>query len=224
MNRRRCSRTTSSTNPQRRAYNPDIGPEVDAIVLRALQKSPHDRYPSAATMITDIDRVLESNEARANPSAVSAIASVGAVMELPYWPALTVLARTREVRRHRLIRSVSAVAAACYPLPASASFICAALVKWVAHPRLSLSEVSSNPELSSQELTRLSFLRRRRNCHRAGSPSWARGSVVSEGGLLSGDQASRSVTSVVAIAGSAPAARLAPVTAARAWRSQRPRA
>ena len=37
-------------------------------------------------------------------------------MELPYWPALTVLARTREVRRHRLIRSVSAVAAALLPV------------------------------------------------------------------------------------------------------------
>ena len=97
-------------------YNPDIAPDVDAIVLHALEKSPHDRYPSAAAMITDIDRVLESNQARSNATAVSAIASVVPAMELPYWPALTVLARAREVRRHRLIRSVSAVAAALLPV------------------------------------------------------------------------------------------------------------
>ena len=97
-------------------YNPDIGPDVDAIVLHALEKSPHDRYPSAAAMISDIDRVLESNQARADATAVSAMASVVPAMELPYWPALTVLARAREVRRHRLIRSVSAVAAALLPV------------------------------------------------------------------------------------------------------------
>ena len=97
-------------------YNPDIGPDVDAIVLHALAKSPHDRYPSAAAMITDIDRVLESQRARADAIAVAAMASVVPALELPYWPALTVLARAREVRRHRLIRSVSAVAAALLPV------------------------------------------------------------------------------------------------------------
>ena len=55
-------------------YNPDIAPDVDAIVLHALEKFPHDRYPSAAAMITDIDRVLESNQDRFNATAVSAIA------------------------------------------------------------------------------------------------------------------------------------------------------
>ena len=166
-------------------------------------------------MITEIDRVLESNEARANATAVSASASVGAAMELPYWPALTVLARAREVRRHRLIRSVSAVAAALLPVagfgllhlrgPGEVGGASAALaLGGVVQPRVVQSGTDrvgpsqATPQLSPGGVT-----------------------VVGEGigiergrVLLAGDQASRSATSVVASARDRrPRPRLAPVPA-----------
>ncbi|WP_030620335.1 Stk1 family PASTA domain-containing Ser/Thr kinase [Streptomyces fulvoviolaceus] len=41
-------------------YNPEIGPEVDAIVLRALEKDPGYRYQSAAEMLADVEARLGS--------------------------------------------------------------------------------------------------------------------------------------------------------------------
>ena len=40
------------------ALNPAVGPEIDAIALRALAKDPADRYQTAAEMSADIGRVL----------------------------------------------------------------------------------------------------------------------------------------------------------------------
>ncbi|MCX5556512.1 Stk1 family PASTA domain-containing Ser/Thr kinase [Streptomyces sp. NBC_00038] len=48
-------------------YNPEIGPDVDAIVLRALQKDPWYRYQSATEMLGDIEAQLS-----ARPSAAGA--------------------------------------------------------------------------------------------------------------------------------------------------------
>lgn len=51
-------------------YNPDIGPEVDAIVLRALTKDPAYRYQSAEQMLTDVEVCLGSRLPEARPGSV----------------------------------------------------------------------------------------------------------------------------------------------------------
>ena len=45
-----------STPPS--AWNPDVPPAVDAIVLSAVERDPNDRYASAADMLVDIDNYL----------------------------------------------------------------------------------------------------------------------------------------------------------------------
>ena len=63
--------------------DPEVGPEVDAVVLKALAKDPADRYGSARDMRTDIDRVLAGHQpaAAAVPVPVAAtpasVASAG---------------------------------------------------------------------------------------------------------------------------------------------------
>ncbi|MEO8105895.1 MAG: Stk1 family PASTA domain-containing Ser/Thr kinase [Actinomycetes bacterium] len=47
--------------------NPDIGPEADAIVMKALTKNPQNRYQSAAEMRTDINRALQGATVAAPP-------------------------------------------------------------------------------------------------------------------------------------------------------------
>ena len=101
---------------------------------------------------------------------------------MPHWPAVTVLARAREVRRPRLIRSVSAVAAAVLPVagfgllhvrgPGDVGGASAAL---------GLGGAAPSPELSSHELMRLSLLRRRRRCHESGLPQCGRASAIGQG-------------------------------------------
>ena len=44
--------------PAPRALNPNISPEVEEIVLRALRRDPAERYPSAAAMKRDLDHPL----------------------------------------------------------------------------------------------------------------------------------------------------------------------
>jgi serine/threonine-protein kinase len=41
--------------PAPRSINPDIPPEVEEIVLHAMQRNPDDRYPSAAAMKAELD-------------------------------------------------------------------------------------------------------------------------------------------------------------------------
>ncbi|MFJ6079934.1 PASTA domain-containing protein [Streptomyces sp. NPDC092369] len=49
-------------------YNPDVGPQADAIVLRALEKDPASRYQSAEDMLADIEAYLGSGPPAGNHS------------------------------------------------------------------------------------------------------------------------------------------------------------
>ncbi|WP_110180872.1 Stk1 family PASTA domain-containing Ser/Thr kinase [Nocardioides solisilvae] len=48
-------------------HDPDLTPEIDAIVLKALAKRVEDRYQSAAAMRTDIERYLAGHDVRVAP-------------------------------------------------------------------------------------------------------------------------------------------------------------
>jgi serine/threonine-protein kinase len=61
-------------------YDPDIPPEVDAVVLMALRKRREERYQSASEMRADIHRVLAGQRVRAPLDASGPIALPG---ELP---------------------------------------------------------------------------------------------------------------------------------------------
>jgi eukaryotic-like serine/threonine-protein kinase len=53
------------------SFDPDIPPEVDAVVLKALAKSREERYQSASEMRADIHRVLAGQQVTAPMSAVA---------------------------------------------------------------------------------------------------------------------------------------------------------
>jgi beta-lactam-binding protein with PASTA domain/predicted Ser/Thr protein kinase len=57
------------------AYDEDLTPEIDAIVMKSLAKDVNDRYPSAAAMKADIDRYLEGKPVQA--PAVAAVPVAG---------------------------------------------------------------------------------------------------------------------------------------------------
>jgi serine/threonine-protein kinase len=44
--------------PSPRLYNPDLSPEIEAVVVRALEKNPDDRYPSMDALLLDLEAVL----------------------------------------------------------------------------------------------------------------------------------------------------------------------
>jgi predicted Ser/Thr protein kinase len=54
--------------------NPDISPDIDAIVLKALAKDPDDRYQSAAEMKADVESVLSGH-----PPAATALLSTAMI-------------------------------------------------------------------------------------------------------------------------------------------------
>ena len=53
------------------SYDPEIPPEVDAVVLKALAKSREERYQSAADMRADIHRILAGQQVTAPMAAVA---------------------------------------------------------------------------------------------------------------------------------------------------------
>ena len=53
-------------------FDPEIGPEIDAIVLTALAKRPDDRYASAAEMRGDVERALDGQPVTAKIPALDA--------------------------------------------------------------------------------------------------------------------------------------------------------
>lgn len=48
----------SEPPPPPRRYNPDLSPEVESVLMRALEKEPQDRFPNGATMIRTLEAAL----------------------------------------------------------------------------------------------------------------------------------------------------------------------
>ena len=46
-------------------HNPEVSPDLDAVVLRSLRRDPADRYPSAEAMKADLEGVVRSRRAAA---------------------------------------------------------------------------------------------------------------------------------------------------------------
>ncbi|GGO88343.1 putative serine/threonine-protein kinase [Nocardioides phosphati] len=65
-------------------FDPDIPPELDAIVMKALTKRVEDRYQSAAAMRADIERYLAGHAVQAPPVAAVAPTAVVAAAPAPY--------------------------------------------------------------------------------------------------------------------------------------------
>jgi uncharacterized protein YraI len=63
--------------PPPRSLNPDLPPEVEGVLLRALAKDPGQRYQSAAEMAADIDRVAAQFERPRPPSQVTSLYQAG---------------------------------------------------------------------------------------------------------------------------------------------------
>jgi eukaryotic-like serine/threonine-protein kinase len=62
-------------------FDPDVPPEIDAIVLKALAKNPENRYQSADEMRADIDRALDGRPVAA-PAVMMASGSGGAATQV----------------------------------------------------------------------------------------------------------------------------------------------
>ncbi len=67
--------------------NPDISPELEAVVMKALSKNPENRYQSAVEMYSDLERCLEGAPVYATPVMPRQEATLGATRAYPAVPA-----------------------------------------------------------------------------------------------------------------------------------------
>ncbi|HVK36309.1 MAG TPA: protein kinase [Microlunatus sp.] len=102
------------------AHNPEVSPDLDAVVVRSLRRDPADRHPSAEAMKAELDDVVRSRRAAAIlPSVASRDVAAAAGAGLT---AVTVLRPARPARRRRTVRLMSGVAAALLPLAGFGAF------------------------------------------------------------------------------------------------------
>ncbi|TDW18224.1 Stk1 family PASTA domain-containing Ser/Thr kinase [Kribbella kalugense] len=71
------------------SFDPDIPPEVDAVVLKALAKNREERYQSASEMRADIHRVLAGQQVTAPMAPVAAMSETRAMAPTAVAPAAT---------------------------------------------------------------------------------------------------------------------------------------
>jgi len=95
-------------------HNPEVSPDLDAVVLRSLRRDPADRHPSAEVMKDDLEGVLLARRAPAEPQPLPSRDVLAA--DSSDWAAVTVLRPTRPARRRRTVRLMSGVAAAVLPI------------------------------------------------------------------------------------------------------------
>ncbi|MBU1670739.1 MAG: Stk1 family PASTA domain-containing Ser/Thr kinase [Actinobacteria bacterium] len=62
--------------------NPDVSPELEAVVMKAMAKNPQNRYQSAREMKSDLERLLEGGPVSATP-VLAPEEAAGATMALP---------------------------------------------------------------------------------------------------------------------------------------------
>lgn len=103
--------TVSSVPPGLRSIQPGISRELEAICLKALSKTPADRFATAAEMADDLERFQRGVPTRTQP---------------PIWP----IRVWRTVRRHWLPSSLTAAAAVLVVLAVSGWF---AVNRWMAN-------------------------------------------------------------------------------------------
>jgi serine/threonine-protein kinase len=88
------------------ALRPDLPPEVDRIVLRALAKDPIDRYPSMAALAGEIMRVRHTMAGAARPSLEAQVSS-GPTLPLEALPQAVASATLRSAPRSSTTPSTS---------------------------------------------------------------------------------------------------------------------
>ena len=77
------------------ALNPDVTPDVDAIVMKSMAKNPDNRYQTAAEMRTDVDRAMHGIPVAAPPVLLD-----DATQALPAAATTATIAATPPPRRH----------------------------------------------------------------------------------------------------------------------------
>ena len=63
-----------------RQLNPDVSPELEAVVLKAMAKNPDERYQTAVEMRQDLDRVVAGQDVLAGAPAEASTVALGGVV------------------------------------------------------------------------------------------------------------------------------------------------